>query len=111
MLGSVSVEHITKLYHLGSITAGTLQEDFGRMWARLRNRPDPLRKVGQTHERFSGGILRALEDVSFDVKPGEAFGVIGRNGAGKSTLLKILSQVTVPTEGRIRFRGRLASLL
>jgi lipopolysaccharide transport system ATP-binding protein len=111
MLGSVSVEHITKLYHLGSISAGTLQEDFARIWARLRKQPDPLRKVGQTHERFSGGVLRALDDVSFEVQPGEAFGIIGRNGAGKSTLLKILSQVTVPTEGRIRFRGRFASLL
>jgi lipopolysaccharide transport system ATP-binding protein len=53
----------------------------------------------------------ALKDVSFEVKQGEVFGIIGRNGAGKSTLLKILSHITDPTEGRILLRGRVASLL
>lgn len=53
----------------------------------------------------------ALKDVSFEVKPGEAVGIIGRNGAGKSTLLKLLSRITEPTTGRIRLRGRVASLL
>ena len=53
----------------------------------------------------------ALKNVSFDVKQGEVLGIIGRNGAGKSTLLKILSRITVPTEGRAVLRGRIASLL
>ncbi len=53
----------------------------------------------------------ALQDISFDVEPGEVVGVIGRNGAGKSTLLKILSRVTIPTEGRVELRGRMGSML
>ena len=53
----------------------------------------------------------SLKNVSFQIKKGEVVGIIGRNGAGKSTLLKILSRITRPSEGRVRLRGRVASLL
>jgi lipopolysaccharide transport system ATP-binding protein len=53
----------------------------------------------------------ALKDINFEVNPGDRIGIIGRNGAGKSTLLKILSRITPPTTGKIRIRGRVASLL
>src|SRR5262249_26198062 len=53
----------------------------------------------------------ALQDVTFDVSPGEVLGIVGRNGAGKSTLLKVLSRITVPTKGRVELYGRVSSLL
>jgi lipopolysaccharide transport system ATP-binding protein len=53
----------------------------------------------------------ALRDVSFSVKQGEVLGIIGRNGAGKSTVLKILSRITAPTQGEVKVKGRIASLL
>ena len=53
----------------------------------------------------------ALNDISFDVYPGDTVGIIGKNGAGKSTLLKVLSRITPPTLGNIKVRGRVASLL
>ena len=63
------------------------------------------------HSKNSVENFWALKSVSFEIKQGDVVGIIGRPGAGKSTLLKILSRVTEPTEGRIRIRGRVASLL
>lgn len=61
--------------------------------------------------RNSSEAFWALQDINFNIYPGESLGVIGKNGAGKSTLLKILSKITPPTKGKIICRGRIASLL
>lgn len=108
----ISVEHLSKVYRLGQLGGRTLASDLSRWWARLRGRPDPFRKIGepQREHRF-GESINALDDVSFEVHQGEILGIIGRNGAGKSTLLKVLSQITAPTRGRVRIKGRVASLL
>ena len=60
---------------------------------------------------MQGELLYALQDVSFEVRKGEIFGIIGHNGSGKSTLLKILSGITQPDSGTIEIRGRVTSLL
>jgi lipopolysaccharide transport system ATP-binding protein len=69
----------------------------------------PFKK--ESLKRNSKEEFWALKDVSFEVSKGERIGIIGRNGAGKSTLLKLLSRITEPTEGSIRLRGRVSSLL
>jgi len=108
----ISVEHLSKVYHLGLIGTGTFSHDLEVWWAKTRGKPNPMLKIGETdHGNRDGEELWALRDVSFTVEQGEALGIIGSNGAGKSTLLKILSRVTAPTNGRVKVKGRIASLL
>jgi len=110
MSTAISIENVSKCYHLGVIGHGTLREDLQSWWAKVRGKADPNRMLG-SHEAIEGETLWALRDVSLDVEQGEVLGIIGSNGAGKSTLLKVLSRVTAPTSGRIKIRGRVASLL
>jgi lipopolysaccharide transport system ATP-binding protein len=106
----ISVEQVSKQYQLGVINHGTLRRDLQSWWALKRGRPDPNLQIGKESGK-TGTTFNALEDINFDVKAGETVGFIGRNGAGKSTLLKILSRVAAPNAGRVRLRGRVASLL
>jgi len=68
-------------------------------------------EIGGFGVKSKTGKIEALNDVNFEVMQGEVLGIIGKNGAGKSTLLKLLSQITTPTTGIIRAKGKIASLL
>jgi len=108
----ISVENVSKRYQLGTIGTGTFYGDLKRWWAKQRGKPDPYQKIGEAdHGNRQGETLWALKDINFQVQQGEALGIIGRNGAGKSTLLKILARVTAPTNGEVKVKGRIASLL
>jgi len=109
----IKIEDISKQYRLGVVGTGTLSHDLNRWYHKVRGKEDPYMQVGDLNDReVSGGkYVWALSDISFQVKKGEVLGIIGKNGAGKSTLLKLLSQVTPPTIGNIKVRGRIASLL
>lgn len=108
---AIRIEHVSKEYRLGAIGGGTLRGDLQSWWARARGREDPNSKIGSDTGAHIGERFLALDDVSFEVKKGEALGIIGHNGAGKSTLLKLLSRVTAPTSGTISYNGRIASML
>jgi len=111
---AIKAENVGKLYRLGQIGTGTISHDLNRWWASLRGKEDPFAKIGETNDRSQKGesdYVWALKEVDFEIKKGEAVGIIGRNGAGKSTLLKLLSKVTKPSTGQIKVNGRIASLL
>lgn len=97
---AIRVEGLTKSYRI----AKTRNLPTRATEAMVQRILHPLQRV--EYETFT-----ALDDVSFEVPPGEAVGIIGRNGAGKSTLLKVLTRITAPTAGRIELRGRMGSLL
>ncbi|HMQ45495.1 MAG TPA: ABC transporter ATP-binding protein, partial [Mariniflexile sp.] len=110
----LKAENISKQYRLGVVGTGTISHDLNRWWHRIRGKEDPYLKIGDTNDRTTKGessYVWALKAINFEVKRGEVLGIIGENGAGKSTLLKILSRVTTPTTGEIKFGGRVASLL
>lgn len=107
---AIKVENLKKKYRLGTIGGGTLSADLQSWWARKQGKEDPNTLIGTDQTRI-GESFYALNGVSFEVKKGEAVGIIGSNGAGKSTLLKILSRVTAPTGGRVGINGRITSML
>ncbi len=108
---AIKIENVKKEYRLGAIGGGTLKGDLQSFWAKIRHKEDPNSKIGETEKGQKGDRFMALNGVSFEVKKGEALGIIGHNGAGKSTLLKLLCRVTAPTDGKISYDGRIASML
>jgi ABC-type polysaccharide/polyol phosphate transport system ATPase subunit len=97
---AISFDGVSKRYRLRHGWYLSIRDEIARLARRavLRNRGEP-------------NVFWALRDVSFDIQRGETIGLIGSNGAGKSTILKILSRVTVPTEGSLRVNGKVGALI
>lgn len=111
---AIKAENLSKAYQLGEIGTGTIGQDLERWLAKVSGKEDPFLRISETNDRTSksvSGLVWSLKNINFEIKEGEAVGIIGRNGAGKSTLLKLLSRVTSPTTGNIKVKGRIASLL
>lgn len=92
-MGTISVSNLGKAYRQYSSRWGRLAE-----WLLPSSKP-------RHHLKW------VLHDISFEVLPGEALGIIGINGAGKSTLLKLITGTSQPTSGEVRINGRVAALL
>ena len=112
---AIEFDGVGKQYRLGLVGTGSLQHDLNRWWqTAVLRKEDPYLKIGEVNDRSKKGTsdyVWALKDISFKVEQGDVVGIIGKNGAGKSTLLKLLSHITAPSVGHIRYRGRIASLL
>lgn len=111
MATMIEVRNLSKQYQLGRSPHkfDTFMEFFVRS---MRKSWNTLRGTSLRGYRPSpSGSIWALKGINFDVQEGDIVGIIGPNGSGKTTLLKIISRITDPTEGYVKLRGRLASLL
>jgi lipopolysaccharide transport system ATP-binding protein len=105
----IKVQHLSKQFRINpgerpGVRYDTLRESL------VKAVQSPFNRLRGNGKQVTDTIW-ALDDVSFEVMPGEVMGIIGPNGAGKSTLLTILSRIIEPTRGRAELYGRVASLL
>jgi lipopolysaccharide transport system ATP-binding protein len=110
----IQAEKISKLYRLGTLDTGSLKQDMKLWWdTRVLKKKNSFFDIldEKNRDAVSSNYIWSLKNVSFEIKEGEVWGIIGHNGAGKSTLLKILSRIIRPTEGVVRGRGKISSML
>ena len=109
----IRAENLGKRYRIGTsgVSYKTIRETLTNLATAPFRRYRQATNGGRASADQKGDFIWALKEVSFEVREGEVIGIIGRNGAGKTTLLKILSRITVPTEGYAEIHGQVGSLL
>ena len=111
---AIKVNSIFKSYNIRERGYRSFREEIGRVFRSMIRRM-PYSDNSMYHESLQSPQGRdyfwALKDVSFEVKKGEALGIIGANGSGKTTILRLLSKVTAPTKGDINIYGKVAPLI
>ena len=95
---AISVKNVSKNFKLPHQKTSSIKDVFVR----------PLQALGGSR---AVEVQHALNDISFDIKEGEFFGIVGRNGSGKSTMLKILAEIYQPTSGEVSVKGRLVPFI
>jgi lipopolysaccharide transport system ATP-binding protein len=107
----IEIRNVSKRYELGESAAayGNIREALVQLFRKPWDIISQASTKGTRNSKQNS--FWALKDVNLDIQKGDTVGIIGSNGAGKSTLLKILSRITDPTEGFVKVRGHIASLL
>ena len=108
---AICVENLSKKYILGEELHGKSKSFREAISSNVRSFGQKVFNSSRNKQVRSNDEFWALKDISFEINQGDRVGIIGRNGAGKSTLLKVLSRITEPTQGKIKIKGRVASLL
>lgn len=107
----IAAHAATKVYHLWAEPSARLKRPLLETAARVFPARSSARARLQASAAACGREFRALEPLTFEVRRGEALGIIGRNGSGKSTLLQLIAGILPPSSGSLTTRGRISALL
>jgi lipopolysaccharide transport system ATP-binding protein len=104
----IKIENLSKQYKIGKKFDNTLYDNIN---SKINSFGNVFRSKKTKKREEKSDYIWALKDISLNIKEGDVVGIIGKNGSGKSTLLKLISNISFPTSGKIRLKGRVGSLL
>lgn len=112
----IKLNSVSKSYNISERGYRSFREEFNDWFKHITLRTkalksDDISNFQDSIQPSKSKIIMALKDISFEVKKGEALGIIGANGSGKTTILRLLSKVTAPTKGSVNVSGKVAPLI